>query len=110
MSDLVALSIVTIILGPAQTNTYLIANEKTKEAVVIDPAWDGEKILSAAKQRGWQIGRIFLTHAHFDHIGGASVVASGFNPLLPVAMRNLVAAEVHTIGTTATRQCPRTRT
>ena len=35
---------------------------------------------------------------------------SSTRPLLPVAMRNLVAAEVHTIGTTATRRCPRTRT
>lgn len=81
-----ALSIVTLILGPVQTNTYLIANEKTKEAVVIDPAWDGEVILSAAKQRGWQIGSIWLTHAHFDHLGGAAVVAGGFNSSLPVAM------------------------
>jgi glyoxylase-like metal-dependent hydrolase (beta-lactamase superfamily II) len=81
-----ALSIVTLVLGPVQTNTYLIANENTKEAVVIDPAWDGDVILSAAKSRGWQIRSIWLTHAHFDHIGGAAVVAGGFNPPLTVAM------------------------
>jgi hydroxyacylglutathione hydrolase len=81
-----ALSIVTLMLGPVQTNTYLIANEKTKDAVVIDPAWDGEVILSAAKQRGLQIRSIWLTHAHFDHMGGAAVVADGFDPPLTVAM------------------------
>jgi glyoxylase-like metal-dependent hydrolase (beta-lactamase superfamily II) len=86
VSDALALSIVKVILGPAQTNTYLVANEKTKEAVVIDPAWDGETILSAARKRGWQIGGIWLTHAHFDHFGGAAAVASGFNPPLPMAL------------------------
>jgi glyoxylase-like metal-dependent hydrolase (beta-lactamase superfamily II) len=80
------LSIVKLTLGPVQTNTYLIANEKTREAVVIDPAWDGEVILAEARQRGWHIGSLWLTHAHFDHLGGTAAVADGINPPPPVAM------------------------
>jgi hydroxyacylglutathione hydrolase len=54
--------------------------------VVIDPAWDGKQILDAARQRGWRIGNIWLTHAHFDHIGGAAAIADASNPPVPVAL------------------------
>jgi hydroxyacylglutathione hydrolase len=80
------LSIVRLALGPLETNTYLIANQETKEAVVIDPAWDGDVILFEARQRGWHIVSLWLTHAHFDHLGGAAALADGLNPLPPVAL------------------------
>lgn len=83
------LSIVTLVLGPVQTNTYLIADDKTGEAVSIDPAADGEVILAEASRRGWRIGSIWLTHAHFDHLGGSAAVADGSSPPPPVALHPL---------------------
>ena len=80
------LEIVSFTLGPAQTNAYLVANSDTKEAVVIDPSWDGHIILEAAKKRGWRIGHMWYTHAHFDHIGGAGAIADALNPLPLVAL------------------------
>jgi len=80
------LEIVSFTLGPAQTNAYLVADSDTKEAVVIDPAWDGHVILQAAQKRGWRIGHLWYTHAHFDHIGGASAIADALNPLPHVAL------------------------
>ncbi len=80
------LEIVSFTLGPAQTNAYLIAAEGSNDAVVIDPAWDGHVILDAAKQRGWRITNIWLTHAHFDHFGGSAAVADGSSPPPPVAL------------------------
>lgn len=80
------LEIVSFTLGPAQTNAYLVADSETKEAVVIDPAWDGHIILEAAKKRGWRIGHLWYTHAHFDHIGGAGAIADALNPLPLVAL------------------------
>jgi glyoxylase-like metal-dependent hydrolase (beta-lactamase superfamily II) len=80
------LSIVTLTLGPVQTNAYLVADPGTGDAVVIDPAWDGHIILVEAQKRGWRIGSIWLTHAHFDHLGGSAVVADGSNPPPPVAL------------------------
>ncbi len=80
------IEIVTFILGPAQTNAYLVADNETGEAAVIDPAWDGEVILREAAKRGWRIGHIWLTHAHFDHLGGAAAVADGVDPPPPVAL------------------------
>ncbi len=63
-------------LGPVQTNTYILADSETKEAIVIDPAWDGEKIAQTAFAQDWQIKAIYLTHAHFDHIGGIADLAN----------------------------------
>ena len=80
------LEIVSFTLGPAQTNAYLVADPETKEAAVIDPSWDGHIILQAAQKRGWRIGHLWYTHAHFDHIGGAGAIADALNPLPLVAL------------------------
>ena len=80
------LEIASFTLGPAQTNAYLIADSDTRESAVIDPAWDGKVILAEANKRGWRIGHLWYTHAHFDHIGGASAIADGLNPLPLVAL------------------------
>lgn len=80
------LAIETFVLGPVQTNTYLVADPATGEAVVIDPADEGEKIVAEAERRGWHIVGIWLTHAHFDHLAGAGAVADRANPPPPVAL------------------------
>ena len=80
------LEITSFVLGPAQTNAYLIADKATGDAAVIDPAWDGEVILAEAQRRGWRIAHLWYTHAHFDHIGGAGAIADGLNPLPLVAL------------------------
>src|SRR3990172_7077655 len=80
------LEIVQLTLGPAQTNAYLVAPAGGQEAVAIDPSWDGHLILEAAAQRGWRITSIWLTHAHFDHFGGAAAVADGSSPPPQVAL------------------------
>ena len=66
------LQIVALILGQLANNTYLIADSDSCEAAVIDPACDGHLIATEARQRCWQVGQIWITHAHFDHIGGVA--------------------------------------
>lgn len=80
------LETVSLILGPAQTNAYLVADQHSGEAIAIDPAWDGQVIVQAASQRNWRITNIWLTHAHFDHLGGAGAVADQSSPPPPVAL------------------------
>jgi hydroxyacylglutathione hydrolase len=84
-----SLSIVPMMLGPVQTNTYLVADAQARVAAVIDPAWDGTAIVREAEQRGWRITDIWLTHAHFDHFGGAGGVADGADPAPRVALHPL---------------------
>ncbi|MEN8172965.1 MAG: MBL fold metallo-hydrolase, partial [Chloroflexota bacterium] len=80
------LAVVNFTLGPAFTNAYLVADTEAQEAVVIDPAWDGETILTEAQRLGWKIRALWYTHAHFDHFGGAAVIAESCDPDLVVAM------------------------
>lgn len=80
------LSIVEFTLGPVQTNTYLIADPGTGEAVVIDPADRGDLIIAEAEKHRWRISNIWLTHAHFDHLAGAASVADRCAPPPPVAL------------------------
>lgn len=80
------LEIITLVLGPVETNTYLVADPETGCAVVVDPAWDGQMILDEASRRGWCIEALWLTHAHFDHLGGAAEVAAGSPSGLQLAL------------------------
>ena len=47
---------------------YIIADEKSKEGLIIDPGWDAQNILSKVKELGLQIKYAVGTHAHPDHI------------------------------------------
>lgn len=80
------LEIERFVLGPVQTNAYLIADTSTREAAVIDPAWEGETILKSAHRKGWVIEHIWLTHAHFDHVAGVKGILDGLNPPPSVAL------------------------
>ncbi|MCA9867787.1 MAG: MBL fold metallo-hydrolase [Anaerolineales bacterium] len=57
-------------LGPLQTNCYILACTTTRQAAVIDPAWDGLAIAREVEKQGWTVSHILLTHTHFDHVGG----------------------------------------
>lgn len=63
-------------LGMTMTNAYLVGDSETNEAVVIDPGWEGGNLLEEAKNRGWEIKQIWLTHGHFDHLGGVGEIAN----------------------------------
>jgi hydroxyacylglutathione hydrolase len=57
-------------LGPMQNFVYLIGDPETKEAAVVDPAWNVPAILSEAKESGYRITHVILSHGHYDHING----------------------------------------
>jgi glyoxylase-like metal-dependent hydrolase (beta-lactamase superfamily II) len=80
------LDIVTLVLGPVETNCYLLADSESKQAVVVDPAWDGARIRAEVLQRGWQLTGLWITHAHFDHIGGAAAAVRNLTPRPLVAL------------------------
>lgn len=80
------IEVITLVLGPVETNAYLVADTQSGEAVVIDPAWDGEVIAAEARRRDWRISGIWLTHAHFDHLAGALGISQQVQPSPPVAL------------------------
>jgi glyoxylase-like metal-dependent hydrolase (beta-lactamase superfamily II) len=56
-------------VGPLQVNCFIASCSITKEAVVIDPGEEGERILHVAEKKGLKIQKVVNTHGHFDHIG-----------------------------------------
>ncbi len=80
------LIIVPFTQGPVQTQTYLVADSESGQAIVIDPAWDGALIADEADRRGWQIAEVWLTHAHFDHIAGTAALYRVVSPPPNVAL------------------------
>ncbi len=71
-------------LGSIGTNCYIVGDPATKKAIVIDPGAEGSKVLAVAKQMGVALEAIWLTHAHFDHIGGVAGLVEALE--LPVAL------------------------
>ncbi|WP_018131961.1 MBL fold metallo-hydrolase [Effusibacillus pohliae] len=55
-------------LGAFQTNCYVLTDESTRTAIVIDPGYNPDIVLDAVD--GYRVTHILLTHAHLDHIGG----------------------------------------
>lgn len=53
-----------------KTNSYIVCDEKTKEAMVIDPGGEAGKIAEVLDILGASLKYIFVTHCHADHIGG----------------------------------------
>ena len=53
-----------------KTNSYIVCDERTKEAMVVDPGGQPEKIAEVLDILGANLKYIFVTHCHADHIGG----------------------------------------
>ncbi len=52
------------------SNCYLLEDEKSGEAAIVDPAWYGEVIKSVLEEKNINLKYVLLTHGHFDHILG----------------------------------------
>lgn len=69
-------------VGPLSVNCYIIACEKSREGIVIDPGGDVEQIVKVVKHYDLNIHTVINTHGHFDHIGGNRHVLEAFGARL----------------------------
>lgn len=65
-----------VLIGPMQNFIYFIGSERTRECLVVDPAWDTRAIVDFAERDGMKLTGALVTHYHPDHVGGGM---GGFN-------------------------------
>jgi glyoxylase-like metal-dependent hydrolase (beta-lactamase superfamily II) len=68
------LEVVSLPNGQLSQNCYLVADRRTREAVIIDPGEEPSMFLAELDTRAWALRAIWLTHAHVDHILGVGAV------------------------------------
>ena len=57
-----------IVVGPIETNCYIVSDTECHEAVVIDPGFEEDLIINYLKEKELNVQYILNTHGHFDHI------------------------------------------
>jgi len=74
MLNLNPMKIKTYEVGPLQANCYLVWDEDSKLALVIDPGGSPKKIAGAIKEKGLTLSAIVHTHGHWDHTAGSDAL------------------------------------
>ncbi len=64
----------SVTVGINECNCYLVAEGESAEGVVIDPGADAEIILERCSSLKLSVGKILITHCHWDHIGGVGEI------------------------------------
>ncbi len=63
------MKIEVISVGPLQANCFIVWDEVSKEAIVIDPGDEPDRIIHFLEEKGLHVKYLLCTHAHFDHVG-----------------------------------------
>src|SRR5215471_1293347 len=72
------LQVVSILSLPFAENSYLGYQESNRQAVVVDPGLEPEKILHVCRRHGLTVVGILNTHGHADHIAGNEAIKQAF--------------------------------
>ena len=67
------------VLGPLQTNCYLVYREGFDECMVIDPGDDPQELIDRIEELGLVLRTVLLTHGHFDHVGGVNALKERYH-------------------------------
>ena len=62
----------SLAVGPMQVNCFILACERTREGIVVDPGDDVPAIMDLVREDDIRVVEVVATHGHFDHIGRAA--------------------------------------
>ncbi len=62
-------------VGTFQNFSYIIGDDKTKSAALVDPAWEVDRLLKLCEESGLKVSYVINTHSHHDHVEGNEAVA-----------------------------------
>jgi hydroxyacylglutathione hydrolase len=71
----VSLEVRQLTVGPIAENCFVLRQEGSDKALVVDPGEEAERILAEVEEMGAEVEAILVTHCHFDHIGAVAPVA-----------------------------------
>ena len=74
-------------VGPFEENCYLVIDEASGHAVLVDPGDEGSRLVEMVQASGATLDAIWLTHAHLDHIGAINAVRKTYG--VPVHLHPL---------------------
>ena len=61
-------------LGPLGANCYIVSDPDAGVCAVVDPGGAGGELALRLERSGLRVAAVFLTHGHFDHVGGAAAL------------------------------------
>ena len=68
-----------LVVGPLDSNCFIVWDDQIKQGVVIDSGDDADKILNRIKELGIEMKAILVTHGHFDHVGAVAPLKRELN-------------------------------
>ncbi|MSQ61211.1 MAG: MBL fold metallo-hydrolase [Dehalococcoidia bacterium] len=87
-----------ITLRPYFENAYILGDERTRQAIVVDPGAEPERVLAALDRQGLTAKLILCTHAHIDHIGAVTPVRQSTGALFAMSRIDYDDIDVQTAG------------
>ena len=89
MQDKSTLSVKTFDVGPMLNMVYLIWDKSTKDAAIVDPAWDLTDVLNFINSNNLKLNKILLTHSHHDHVNSIDTLLAEYD--LPIYINKVEA-------------------
>ena len=87
-----------LVVGPLGTNCYIVADEKVKQGMIIDPGYHHTVILDEVRELDLKIEYIVLTHGHFDHIAALGMVSAAVDAKVAIHSDDVKVLEDKLLG------------